>query len=62
MSRISKIESAIRELEGVRFQKLGDAYLRKKYHLENLVSLGSQEGKDKTTRVIPDSYTEECDT
>ena len=36
MSRINKIENAISELEGGRFQKLGDAYLRKKYHFEKL--------------------------
>lgn len=59
MIRINKIESAIKELEGGRFQNLGDAYLRKKYHFEKLVSLGSQEGTDKTTGGIPDSYVEE---
>ena len=59
MSRINKIESAIKELEGGRFQYLGDACLRKKYHFEKLVSSGSQEGTDKTTRGIPDSYAEE---
>jgi len=40
MIRINKIESAIKELEGGRFQNLGDAYLRKKYHFEKLVSFG----------------------
>ena len=59
MSWINKIENAIKELEGGRFQNLGDAYLRKKYHFQNLVSLGSQEGTDKTTKGIPDSYAEE---
>ena len=59
MIRINKIESAIKELEGGRFQNLGDAYLRKKYHFGKLVSLGSQEGTDKTTGGIPDSYVEE---
>ncbi|NLR04158.1 ATP-binding protein [Streptococcus mutans] len=59
MNRINKIENAIKELEGGRFQNLGDAYLRRKYHFENLVSLGSQEGTDKTTKGIPDSYAEE---
>ncbi|WP_057491008.1 hypothetical protein [Streptococcus orisasini] len=59
MSRINKIENAIKELEGGRFQNFGDAYLRRKYQFENLVSLGSQEGTDKATRGIPDSYAEE---
>ncbi|EMB70426.1 hypothetical protein [Streptococcus mutans] len=59
MNRINKIENAIKELEGGRFQNLGDAYLRRKYQFNNLVSLGSQEGTDKTTRGIPDSYAEE---
>lgn len=55
MSLLNKIEQAIKELEGGRFQKLGDAYLRKKYGFK-IVSLGSQEGTDKTTRGTPDSY------
>lgn len=55
MSLLNKIEQAIKELEGGRFQKLGDAYLRKKYDFK-IVSLGSQEGTDKTTRGTPDSY------
>lgn len=58
MGLVNRIESAIKELEGGRFQKLGDAYLRRKYQFSNLVSLGSQEGTDKTTRGIPDSYAE----
>lgn len=58
MSLINKIEQGIKELEGGRFQKLGDAYLRRKYNFK-IVSLGSQEGTDKTTKGIPDSYAEE---
>lgn len=58
MSLINKIEQAIKELEGGRFQKLGDAYLRRKYDFK-IVSLGSQEGTDKSTKGIPDSYAEE---
>ena len=58
MSLINKIEQGIKELEGGGFQKLGDAYLRRKYNLK-IVSLGSQEGTDKTTKGIPDSYAEE---
>lgn len=58
MSLINKIEQGIKELEGGGFQKLGDAYLRRKYNFK-IVSLGSQEGTDKTTKGIPDSYAEE---
>lgn len=55
MSLRNKIEQHIKELEGGKFQKLGDAYLSRKYNF-NIVSLGSQEGTDKTTKGIPDSY------
>lgn len=58
MTLVNKIENAIKELEGGRFQKLGDEYLRKKYDFK-IVSLGSQEGTDKTTKGTPDSYTDE---
>lgn len=58
MTLVNKIENAIKELEGGRFQKLGDEYLRKKYDFK-IVSLGSQEGTDKTTKGTPDSYAEE---
>ena len=58
MTLVNKIENAIKELEGGRFQKLGDEYLRKKYNFK-IVSLGSQEGTDKTTKGTPDSYAEE---
>ena len=58
MTLINKLENAIKELEGGRFQKLGDEYLRKKYDFK-IVSLGSQEGTDKTTKGTPDSYAEE---
>ncbi|VDY72922.1 glutamate dehydrogenase [Streptococcus sanguinis] len=60
MTLINKLENAIKELEGGRFQKLCDSYLRKKYDFK-IVSLGSQEGTDKTTKGIPDSYAEEDD-
>ncbi|MTV97441.1 glutamate dehydrogenase, partial [Streptococcus pneumoniae] len=52
MSLRNKIEQHIKELEGGKFQKLGDAYLSRKYNF-NIVSLGSQEGTDKTTKGIP---------
>ncbi|EFA24347.1 MULTISPECIES: ATP-binding protein [Bacilli] len=55
MSLRNKIEQHIKELEGGKFQKLGDAYLSRKYNF-NIVSLGSQEGTDKTTKGTPDSY------
>ena len=60
MSLFNKIEQAIKELEGGRFQKLGDAYLSKKYDFR-IVSLGSQEGTDKTTKGTPDTYAVEDD-
>lgn len=60
MTLINKLENAIKELEGGKFQKLCDSYLRKKYDFK-IVSLGSQEGTDKTTKGIPDSYAEEND-
>lgn len=55
MNLRNKIEQHIKELEGGKFQKLGDAYLSRKYDF-NIVSLGSQEGTDKTTKGTPDSY------
>lgn len=58
MSLRNKIEQHIKELEGGKFQKLGDAYLCRKYDF-NIVSLGSQEGTDKTTKGTPDSYADE---
>ncbi|HDT8219547.1 TPA: hypothetical protein RD705_002636, partial [Enterococcus faecalis] len=46
----------IKQLEGGKFQKLCDSYLYRKRSWENIVSLGSMEGTDKTTKGIPDTY------
>lgn len=56
MSKINEIEKAILQLEGGRYQSLMDQYLYKKYNFDNIQSLGSQLGTDKTTKGIPDSY------
>lgn len=56
MTRINEIERKIKELEGGRFQNLGDKYLYRKLGLKNIHSLGSQEGTDKPTKGVPDSY------
>lgn len=56
MSLINTIENKIKELSGGEFQKLGDAFLAKKFPDYKLIALGSQEGTNKTTRGIPDTY------
>lgn len=57
MTRINSIQKAvIKELEGGRFQNLCDVYLHKKLQFDNIQSLGSQEGTDKPTKGVPDSY------
>ena len=56
MSRLNNIQTKIMQLEGGRFQKLCDSYLYLKRNLENITSLGSMEGTDKTTKGIPDTY------
>ena len=58
MSRINAIEQAIKQCSGGEFQKLFDAYLYKKYEFKNIVSLGSHDGTNNTTRGVPDSYVE----
>lgn len=56
MSKINEIENAILQIEGGRFQKMVDQYLYRKYKYNNMHSLGSQQGTDKTTKGVPDSY------
>ncbi len=56
MSKINEIENAIKQLEGGRYQSLMDQYLYRKFKYDNIQSLGSKEGTDKTTKGIPDSY------
>ncbi|MCD7808666.1 MAG: ATP-binding protein, partial [Erysipelotrichaceae bacterium] len=56
MNKINMIQNAIKELEGGSFQKLFDAYLKRKFGFDNIHSLGVQEGTNKPTKGIPDSY------
>lgn len=56
MSKLNRIQNEIKQLEGGRFQNLCDVYLYRKRSWENIVSLGSMDGTDKTTRGIPDTY------
>ncbi|NWK84112.1 hypothetical protein HYE69_04770 [Staphylococcus sp. GSSP0090] len=56
MSKLNRIQSEIKQLEGGRFQKLCDMYLYRKRGWDNIVGLGSMDGTDKTTRGIPDTY------
>ena len=58
MSRINKIEKGIVELSSASFQKFCDSYLCRKIKYDNITSLGSKEGADKTTRGIPDTLLE----
>lgn len=56
MSRLNRIQNEIKQLEGGKFQQLCDKYIYIKMNWENIVSLGSMEGTDKTTIGNPDSY------
>lgn len=56
MSKLNRIQNEIKQLEGGRFQKLCDTYLYCKFDWDNIVSVGSMEGTDKTTKGIPDTY------
>ncbi|UXS68462.1 hypothetical protein MUA19_03235 [Staphylococcus chromogenes] len=56
MSRLNRIQTEIKQLEGGRFQNLCDLYLYRKKNWKNIVSLGSKDGTDKTTKGIPDTY------
>lgn len=56
MSKINLIQQKIKELSGGEFQKLCDRYLYKKYNFSNICPLGSEDGTNKPTKGIPDSY------
>lgn len=56
MSKVNTIQNAILQLEGGAFQSLVDEYLYKKYHFDNIQTLGVQTGTHKPTKGIPDSY------
>lgn len=53
MSKINEIQNALNELDGARFQKLCECYLHQKGY-ENLNSIGSVSGADKTRQGTPD--------
>lgn len=54
MSKINKIQNALRELEGGVFQKLVDSYLHRKGY-EKINSIGSVIGSDKVRKGTPDT-------
>ena len=56
MSKINIIQQKIKELSGGKFQKLCDRYLFKKYNFSNICPLGSEDGTNKPTKGIPDTY------
>ena len=56
MSKVNRIQNAVLQLEGGAFQSLVDEYLYKKYHFDNIQTLGLQTGTHKPTKGIPDSY------
>lgn len=43
-------------MDGGRFQKLGEAYVQRRYGLDHLSALGSQPGTDKATIGVPDAH------
>ena len=56
VSRLNRIQSELKQLDGGKFQKLCDVYLYRKFRWDNIHSLGSMDGTDKTTKGIPDAY------
>ncbi|GBR74486.1 hypothetical protein NO1_1651, partial [Candidatus Termititenax aidoneus] len=56
MSKITQIEKHIIALEGGRYQKMMNTYLYNKYNYENINTLGSQTGTDKTTKGTLDAF------
>ncbi len=55
MSKINQIQAELKSIDGGRFQKLCDVYLRQNPRYANLKSIGSVLGKDKTKKGVPDS-------
>src|ERR1700733_4542582 len=55
VSKYNQIQSELLAIDGGRFQKLCDAYLRQLTRYANLKSIGSVPGKDKTKTGVPDS-------
>ncbi|GFP09046.1 nSTAND3 domain-containing NTPase [Lactobacillus helveticus] len=60
MTELNRIEQAIKEIDPATFQKLCDEYERieckTKGIYASIVPLGSEDGKNKTTKGTPDSY------
>ncbi|MGM9915542.1 MAG: AAA family ATPase [Lactobacillus crispatus] len=60
MTELNRIEQAIKEIDPATFQKLCDEYERIECKAKgmdvSLVPLGSEDGKNKTTKGTPDSY------
>jgi len=56
MTKLNRVQSEIKQLEGGRFQNLCDRYLYLKRTMTNITALGSMDGTDKTTKGIPDTY------
>lgn len=62
MLRQHAIENELKQLEGGAFQKLAEAYVYRKLHLQSLTTLGSQPGTNKVTEGIPDAHSlTDCD-
>lgn len=62
MLRQHAIENELKQLEGGSFQKLAEAYVYRKLHLQSLTTLGSQPGTNKVTEGIPDAHSlTDCD-
>ena len=55
MSKLNQIQNALKEIGGGQFQKLGDSYIHQKGY-QNLNSLGSVIGADKTLQGTPDTF------
>lgn len=60
MTELNRIEQAIKEIDPATFQKLCDEYERIECKTKgidaSIVPLGSEDGKNKTTKGTPDSY------
>ncbi len=55
MSKLNEIQQALTEIEGGRFQKVGDVYLLKSKGYKLFETRGSTLGKDKTRAGTPDT-------
>ncbi|PKL33867.1 MAG: hypothetical protein CVV45_05780 [Spirochaetae bacterium HGW-Spirochaetae-10] len=60
MSKINQIQTALRELDGGRFQKFADSYLFKKGY-SNINPIGSVPGSDKVRNGTPDTLLADSD-